>query len=639
LSTSRSVAKRPKRSGASRRELPSSDPPATDPRLRTGRRAQTLLFYALVLVVAFAAYRPALSGSFLWDDDVLLTANAQVQASDGLQRLWLTNEAVDYWPVTGTSFWLEWRLWGLSPTGYHVTNLLLHSASCLLLWALLRRLSVPGAELAALLFAVHPMNVESVAWIAQRKNTLSMFFFLLSMLWYVVDRRRYLPSLAAFVLAMLSKGSVAVLPAMLLVIEWWRHGRITGRDILRLMPFAAISIGLTVLNVLMQTHRTASAIRDASLLDRVLGACAVVWFYLSKALLPINLTFIYPQWAVRSSELVWWLPLVATIAVTALLVWKRHVPVVRASLVAWVLFCLALAPVMGLVDVYFMRYSLVSDHYAYIAVLVVVSAVAAVCTAVFAPRASGRETGHPTRSLLVRFAGAVLVAVLGIATWQESHEYADAATLYRATLRKNPGCWLCETNLAVPLVTRGTPSDLQQAIEHLTAAARMNPDQSETHSGLGVGLQKSGRLEEAIAEYQRAIALNPRFGEARANLAAAREAWGNELAAAGRDKEALAQFEQFVKETPERVTADTHDAMAELWRRLGDMQHALAAYREVVRMAPASANAHNNLGSALLDTHQPVEAVREFREALRLDPGSANARRNLDVAVAALAGK
>jgi tetratricopeptide (TPR) repeat protein len=615
LSPSRSIGKKSTRSGDSQRNPPAIPDPA-----KAGDLRLTLPFCALVVVVAFAAYWPALSGGFLWDDDVLLTANAQVHASDGLQRLWLTNEAVDYWPVTGTSFWLEWRLWGLTSTGYHVTNLLLHVGSCLLLWALLRRLSVPGAELAALLFAVHPMNVESVAWIAQRKNTLSMFFYMLSIFWYLRDGRWYFPSLVAFVAAMLSKGSVAVLPAMLLVIQWWRHGRITSRDLVRLAPFAVVSIGLTLLNISMQTHRTASAIRDVGLLDRVLAAGAVIWFYLFKALVPINLTFIYPQWTIRATEPSWWLPLAAAGAVTALLVWKRDVPVVRALLVAWVLFCCALAPVMGFVDVYFMRYSLVSDHYAYIALLVVVSVVAALCAAIPQPR-------------LFQFTGALLVAVFGIATWQQSHEYADAATLYTATLRKNPRCWLCETNLAVPLVASGTPETLQQAIEHLTAAVRMNPDQPETHSGLGVALQKSGRLAEAIAEYQRAIVLNPRFGEARANLATAREAWANELAAAGRYKEAIGQFEQLVKESPAMATADTHDAMAEVWRRLGDPARALSEYVEVVRLVPASADAHNNLGSALLDANRPAEAVREFREAVRLDPTSATGHRNLGVAL------
>jgi tetratricopeptide (TPR) repeat protein len=589
-------------------------------------------FCLLVVLVAFAVYWPALSGDFLWDDDVLLTANAQVQASDGLYRLWLTNEAVDYWPVTGSSFWLEWRLWGLSSTGYHVTNVLLHATSCLVLWALLRRLSIPGAELAALLFAVHPMNVESVAWIAQRKNTLSMVFFLLSILAYVAGEgygsrepsrwramtaaRWYVLSLVAFVLAMLSKGSVAILPAALLLLLWWRHQAVSRRDLVRLMPFGAISVGLTLVNISMQTHRSASAIRDAGLLDRLLGAGAVVWFYLYKSLLPLNLTFIYPQWTIRWSEPVWWLPFAAAAGATVLLIWKRHLRPIRAVLLAWLLFGVALAPVMGLVDVYFMRYSLVADHYAYIALLAVVSAVAALSNA-----------------LVTRVVGALLVVVLGAAAWQQAHEYTDSGTLYAATLRKNPSCWLCETNLAVPLVARGTPADLQQAVAHLTAAVRMNPNQPEMHSGLGVVLQKSGRFAEAIAEYERAIALNPRFGEARANLAVAREAWANELSAAGRYKEAIVQFEQLVKEAPNGVTADTRDAMAEVWRRLGDPQRALLEYREVVRLAPSSADAHNNLGSALLDLNQPADAAREFREALRLSPASANAHRNPGVAL------
>ena len=281
-----------------------------------------------ITVAAFLAYWPALTGQFVWDDDILLANNALVKASDGLYRMWFTTEAVDYWPMTGTTFWLEWRLWGMNPFGYHVTNLLLHLANAGLLWAALRRLSIPGAAIAACFFALHPVNVESVAWVVQRKNVLSQFFFLLSALWFLVHDedssgrvgRWYWLSLGAFVLAMLSKGSVAVLPAALLLVAWWRRGHLTVQDGVLTLPFFAIAAGLTFLNVSLQTRNVAEVIRDVTLVERVLGAAAVVWFYLYKAVLPIGLVFVYPQWNIDGADVRWWLPLAAALAVTAILI-------------------------------------------------------------------------------------------------------------------------------------------------------------------------------------------------------------------------------------------------------------------------------------------------------------------------------
>ncbi len=295
--------------------------------------------------------------------------------------------------------WLEWRLWGLNPSGYHVTNVLLHWIACLLIWKLLRTLAVPGDFFAALLFAVHPVNVESVAWIAQRKGLLAMVFFLLSILWFLrasdahtddpihddadsVSRRALLwngLSLLAFVLAMLSKGSVAILPLVLLLIVWWQQGSISKADLLRTVPFFIVSVVLTVVNIWFQNHGADIVVRDVGFIDRILGASAAVWFYLSKALVPLYLVFIYPQWNIQSTNLWWWLPLAAAITFTlAMLWWQRsRATWIRPLLVAWLFLCIALLPVMGFSDVGFMRYSLVADHYQYIAIVAAAAAVAA----------------------------------------------------------------------------------------------------------------------------------------------------------------------------------------------------------------------------------------------------------------------
>jgi hypothetical protein len=344
---------------------------------------------AALVAVAFIVYWPSLTGGFLWDDDTLITKNVLVHAPDGLFRIWFTAEAIDYWPITNSSFWIEWRLWGLNPLGYHVTNLLLHVANAALAWALLRRLAIPGAFIAALVFLVHPINVESVAWITQRKNTLSLLFFLLAMLWYLnhdaarqsgpgrTSLRWYWLSAAAFLLAMLAKGSVVVFPLTMLLVLWWRHGRVTMRDAWSMAPFVVIGAGLTLVTLWFQTLGTPDLIRQVTPLQRVLAAPATVWFYLSKAVLPIHLSFVYPQWIVQVSDPRWWLPLAAALAVTGALVWHARTPWVRAVLFGWLFYAITLLPVMGLTNVYFMKYALVADHYQYIAILAVAAGVGA----------------------------------------------------------------------------------------------------------------------------------------------------------------------------------------------------------------------------------------------------------------------
>ncbi len=296
-------------------------PSAAEP-VHRSPRLKALAAWTLVCLALLALYYPALRGQFILDDDIYLTNAPLIQAADGLPRIWFTSEALDYYPVSNTSLWLEWRLWGANPTGYHVTNLLLHVAACLLIWAILRQLAIPGAFLAALLFAVHPLNVESVAWIAQRKGLLALVFFLLSILWYRREEQRrtqelsatggpagfqagnyYWLSFAAFLLAMLSKGSVATLPLVLLLIVGWQRRRLTGWDLLRTAPYWAVAATLTLVNIGCQARLTQAPFRTASFTQRLAGAGAVVWFYLSKALAPIDLVFVYPQWRIQPARL------------------------------------------------------------------------------------------------------------------------------------------------------------------------------------------------------------------------------------------------------------------------------------------------------------------------------------------------
>lgn len=656
-------------------------------------------------ITAFVIYWPALSGQFIWDDAAYVTATPLIRAADRIYRMWFTTEPIDYWPVTNTLYWFEWRVWHTDPTGYHVLSVCLHLANGLLFWRILRRLNIQYGWLAALLFVTHPVNVESVAWIAERKNTLSMLLVLVSTFAYLecdstlslpaslptaqpqpsrkgqksakaarpeqppdrsTTRLWYSLSVLAFLLAMLSKGSVAAFPAMLLLVVWWQRGSITRTDITRVLPHAAIAIVLTVVNIWFQIRHVTAPLRDITPLERLLGAGAIVWFYLSKALVPVNLMFVYPEWHIRADDWRWWVPLAAVMGATMILWRMRRRDPGRGLFVAWGLFCFALVPVLGLTDAYYMRYSPVADRYAYLALLPL-TAVAAAGLHLLGRRLemwSSRTNGLA----IARLVAVLCAVVLGFATWNQSRLYANSATLWSATLQRNPACWLCEVNLVVPLVASGRSSDLTEARSHLNAAIRINPRAAESHAGLGVVLQKMGRLDEAVVEYERALALNPHFSEARSNLIIAREQLGISQSANGRFGEAAATLGSVVQEAPDRAAAhrepayallqlgrsddsiahareairldpaspDNHGTLAEVWRAVHRQNDAIAEYQEAVRLAPTSAEWRNNLGAALLDAERFEEAAREFRDALRWDPRSPQAHRNLGVALAAM---
>ncbi|MGA2059704.1 MAG: tetratricopeptide repeat protein [Thermoguttaceae bacterium] len=586
---------------------------------------------AILALAVFTAYFPSLNGGFIWDDEALLTKNLLVKASAGLHRIWCTTDPTDYWPLTNTSFWIEWRLWDINSTGYHVANLVLHIAASLLIWTILRKLTIPGAFLAALIFALHPVNVESVAWIAQRKNTLSMLFFLFSILWYMKFNELARPrlaakqfaarrppstahcvlwyglSLAAFMLAMLSKGSAAVLPALVLGIIWWRRS-LTKQDFLRTAPFFIVAAALTLVNIWFQRSDVGEIIRNAGFVERLLGAGVVVCFYLYKALLPIDLAFIYPQWHIEADNPQWWLPLLAVLAVTAVLWWFRK-GWSRPLLFAWGFFCVSLVPVMGFTDVGFMKYSLFADHYQHIAVIGVI-ALAAAGWSIWHQRA--RNAAHWTTAIAVATVGAFTFL-----TYLQNELYRDAVTLYQDTLVKNPECWIAYNNLGVELFQAG---QFQAPIKYFEQALHLKPNYATARNNLGLALNKAGRFQEAIENYEQALSLQPKYAEARNNL-------GYALASAGRLQEAIEHYREVLRLKADYPVAHNNLAMALL--QTGRFQEAIEHYEQALRLKPDYAEARNNLGEALARTDRPLEAIKCYEQALSLQPDFPEAQYNL----------
>ncbi len=631
--------------------------------------------FAAIILAVFIAYFPSINGGFVLDDEVL-TENELIKAPDGLFGFWCSTEAQDFWPMTNSTFWIEWRLWGTHPGGYHVSNMILHITESLLIWMILRKLSIPGAFLAAMIFAVHPVNVESIAWIAQRKNAMAMLFLLLSILWYLKadssavkqkpsDSRFpksyvssfilppssfgawYCLSLAAFILAMLSKGSVAILPVLLLGIVWWLRP-LTIYDLVRTGLFLVIGALLIVVNLWFQTHGAESVVRTAGFIERLLGACAAVWFYLYKAILPIDLVFVYPRWHIEAGNLLWWLPLLATAAVTTLL-WLYRKSWSRPFLFAWGFFCTALVPVMGFTNVGFMKYSLVADHYQHIAIIGII---ALTSTGISLWRGRTRH-GSLWVATAVAFAA---VCTLVFLTRGQSGLYHGPVTLYKATLEKNPQCSMAHYNLGHELAQRG---QMQEALEQFRQTLKLDPDNADAENNLGFALDQMGRTAEAIEHYQKSLQINPNYAEAHNNLGIAmfmtgrpREAiehhkkalllkpnyaeaynnMGNALKSLGRYQEAIDQYRKALLANP--YYADAYNNLGNAYQSLGQCQQAIDQYQKALSLNPNLPETHNNLGVVLVQIGRPEEAIQHYRLFLRIKPEFATVHFNLALAYA-----
>ncbi len=336
----------------------------------------------LVLLLTLVVYWPALNGSLLWDDDAHLT-RAKLQSIDGLRRIWFQMGATQqYYPLLHSAFWLEHRLWGDSVLGYHLINVVWHMLAVTLVYAILTRLKICGALLAAAIFAVHPVMVESVAWITEQKNTLSAVFYLSSMLVYLkFDQSRrptnYCLAVVLFVLGLLTKTVTATLPAALLVIFWWQRGKLSWRrDVLPLLPFFAVGAVAGLLTAWVERTQIGATGSDfeLSFLARCALAGRVIWFYLGKLFWPANLIFIYPRWTIDPTQAWQWIFSAAALALTIALfiLHKRW----RAPLAGWLLFCGTLFPVLGFLNVYPFVFSFVADHFQYLASLGIIVLIA-----------------------------------------------------------------------------------------------------------------------------------------------------------------------------------------------------------------------------------------------------------------------
>ena len=654
---------------------------------------------ALALLVA-AAYLPAmLWGGFVWDDSGITEA-APVREPAGLRSIWFTPAALrqwegHYWPLVYTTFWLEHKLWGFAPAGYHVVNVLLHLANTLLTWRLLRRLAAPGAWIVAAVFAVHPVHVESVAWVIERKDVLSGLCYLAAFLAWLrftearrpaPRARRYLLVLALFGLGMLCKSIVVTLPAALLIAQWWKQGRSTGRDLLALAPLCALGLAIAVADLAFYRSNEVIAF-DYTAVERALIAARALWFYAGKLLWPADLAVIYPLWEVSAADPAAWGYLIAAAALAGALWLLRH-RIGRGPLAGALFFAVTLAPVLGFVDYGYQQFSLVADRHQYlaaggvIAVLVGAAATGAQRCGVGLPAlgtgrwrwAGGRTAGgrkaapagaaaDPAARAAAWSAAAVVVAVLAVLaalTWRQAGIYRDEVTFYSHVVAHNPAAHDAAYNFGVALaaVERFAEAEEQfrqalaltpgherahrnlgvaqlrrQRYEEALATYRRflerYPDSAVGHANLGIALHYLGRTDAALASLDRALALDPALQVARNNRALmprikAHADAGLGLMAAGRLDAAAPYLRAVVEADPRYVIA--HRALARLELRRQRYAQALDLFQGLVDTYPDAAAAHAGRGEALFHLGRDAEALASLDRALALDPALAEAQ-------------
>ncbi len=579
------------------------------------RGARDWAFAAALLLAVVLTYQPAWNGRWIWDDRIQVTW-PQLYSWHGLYRIWFDVLATpQYYPLSFSAFWVEHKLWGDATLGFHLVNIFLHATAALMVMLILRRLAVPGAYLAAAIFALHPVHVESVAWITELKNTLSGVFYLGAMLLYLrFDQTRnarwYLAAFGLFVLALLSKTATVMLPAVLPVIFWWQRGRLSWkRDLLPLAPFFLTSAVAGMMTIWVERNTGAVGSEfNLGLIERCLLAGRVMWFYLGKLFWPVDMVFIYPRWNV--SRTVWWqylfpVAVLLLLAVLWRLRWRG-----RGPLAGLLFFAATLFPVLGFLNVYFFLFSFVADHFQYLASLGIITLFSA-GVALLLERAEGWGRVMGQMGCLA------LLLALAVLSWRQSRMYADAETPYRTTIDRNPDCWMAHNNLGNALTSRG---QIDEAMAHYRQALEIKPDYVEAHNNLGNALAGRGQFEEAIAHYRKALEIQPDY-------AATYNNFGFTLAGRGQVEAAIALYRRALEIQPDFAMAHYNLSLALAGR--GQVAEAIAHYRQALEIQPDYAAAHYNLGLALAGRGQVAEAIAHYRNALDVKPDYVEVHYNL----------
>jgi len=589
--------------------------------LRSRRGESLVLLKALViLAAAWWIYAPVFQGAWLWDDDLYITDNPLLRDGVGLWKIWFApGSFIEYYPVEATALWLQWHLWGAAPLGYHLVTWVGHVSSALLVWRLLAKLGLRHAWLGGLLFAIHPAQVESVAWVAEMKNTISLPPFLLAMsAWIDYEEcrrpRDYAWALVFFLVAMLAKISMAPFPVVILLYAWWKRGRIGWNDLKASAPFFFNSLALGLLTVLAGIWYRELNLQPPDVValggfwSRVALVGLSLSFYFTHGLWPMDLSPIYPMWKVNSPSLsqfwpwpifglvFWWL-------------WRKRATWGRHVLLGLGFFLLNLAPFLGLKAVSYMSFTWVMDHFLYLPIIGLIGLAVA-----------GLDGLETRIFLMARIGGSILLAVALILMAWRSRSYAacfvNPETLWTYTIKENPDAWPAYANLGKARLDAGDASGAKDLFAQTLA---LNPSSVEGRDNYGNALLQLGRPTEAIAQYEEALRHYPTYAGARNNL-------GSALLKTGQVPEAIEQITQAVQIKP--TDAQMRYNLGVALAAAGKLDEAIQQYEQALVFKPDYPEAHNNLGLALMRLNRLAEAMPQFEEALRLKPDFAEARNN-----------
>lgn len=540
----------------------------------------------LLLAVTLVIYIPAMQAGFIWDDDSYLLNNRNLLTLDGLWRIWFSTESPQYYPLVFTTFWIEQHIWGFNPAGYHVTNILLHFANSALLWIILKRLGIRYAFLGGLLFAIHPVQVESVAWVTERKNVLSAFFYFLSALSFLEfeDKGRrgwYALSLALFFPALLSKTVTCSLPVALILMRWFRGRDINIRYIICLIPFFAAGLAMGLVTVWWELNIVGATGNewDLSYIERLLLPGRTSLFYLHTLIFPSELVFIYPKWTVDVTDIVQWVYPAILLALLAVLFALRG-KLGRGPIAAALFFLATLFPALGFFNIYPFQYSYVADHFQYLA-----------SSGIFALAAGAASIVMPNAGSLRRPAeaavAAALIIVLGALTWSQGRIYNDLETLWKDTIAKNPGAFMAHSNLGTIRYNEGR---YDEALVHFNDTLRIKPDAAAAHYNIALIHYKKGDNNGALVSFRRAVAIDPGHVLALVN-------YGKLLSDIGDNREAIERLARAIDLAPGNELA--HNNIAIAYARSGDLSKAVSHLTRALELKPDYEGAKKNLAAIL----------------------------------------
>jgi tetratricopeptide (TPR) repeat protein len=571
-------------------------------------------FFCILLMASIgASYWPAIMGPFVWDDPIIIGNNPLVTSKEGILGIWFGSRNIEYLPLTYSLFWLEWMCWGGWVPGWHAVNILLHLLNAILIWRILVCLGIKWPKVGSLIFALHPVNVATVAWISEGKNTLSMAFFCYAMLLFLKKQEQKISGswwtspFPFFVMALLSKTSAVVFPPLMILTSWWRRGRIVKSDLIRMIPYMMASFALGVVGVCAQNHVIGGReIFMGELTWRLAIAGQHWWFYLGKILFPVHLSMLYPRVDNVPLDLLAFIPLVAAIAgLTA--AWLFRKTMGRSVFFALSFYSIAIFPVLGFFKMYYFSLSRVADHWLYLPSVGII----ALFTAALA-RLSERISAR----VAVRIAAILLCVLLGIMTNQRARLFADNEIFWKDVLEKDPGSYSALINLgcisqsvdpdrarsfflkASQLRSDGAEAYFSlgaceiklgmfhDAASHLREGMKITRFDPQSHYLLGVAYQNLGCAGQAIPEFLETLQLNGRFSMALTKLAAS-------YLAVGDTARAIVCLEEARKTGANQ--ADMHDLLGQVGELSGDVDQAKEEYLMALEIDPNLSHSQERL--------------------------------------------